>query len=232
MNNPPTYQLALHTSLGSGEVCLLRDQMPIDSLDWEKAGSHSEWLTLKVAELLEQNKLKPTDLKHIYCGVGPGSFTGIRVGVSFSRALAYSLSCPVSSLNTLDLLAAACDKKEGRLLSCIDAQKNSIFLSTYQLKNGIAFPEKKDLTVSILDLAQYFEQPLFVCGDGLDRYSDFLPSLVENNKIQDKAWKQISLSQYFRKTNTSALPKSSWQNLRPLYIKKSAPEELIEKNLK
>lgn len=229
MNDPRTYQLALHTSLGAGEVCLLRDHKPLDSLFWDKQGSHSEWLTFKVAELLEHNKLKPADLKHIFCGVGPGSFTGIRVGVSFSRALAYSLSCPVSSLNTLDLLAATCDQKEGQLLSCIDAQKNCVFLSTYRLKNGIVFPEKKDFTVSIFDLDNYFEQPLFVCGDGLDRYSDFLPRLVEKNRIQDEAWKRISLSLYFNKTNTKTLPKSSWQNLRPMYLKKSAPEELREK---
>jgi len=229
MNKPQTYQLALHTSLGSGEVCLLQGYSPLDSILWEKEGSHSEWLTLNIAELLRRNTLNPSDIEHIFCGVGPGSFTGIRVGVSFSRALAYSLSCTVSALNTLDLLAATCDRQEGNLLSCIDAQKNSVFLSTYKLKNGIVFPQKKDLTVPIADMGDFFDQPLFVCGDGLDRYSDFLPSLVRKNLLQDPSWKQISLTRYFVNTNTNALPKSSWQNLRPLYIKKSAPEELREK---
>src|SRR4051812_2307414 len=93
--------LAVATSGVYGSLALAGKQVM-----WDKKAMHSELATVKLQELLALANLTLKNLTHIAVNVGPGSFTGIRVGINLARTLAYGLSLPVAPFNSLALLAA------------------------------------------------------------------------------------------------------------------------------
>ena len=72
---------------------------PLAQKEWE--GSHSEVITNHLIELLSQAQIKLSDIKEIHLGIGPGSFTGLRVAVNLVRAISYSFSTPIFATNSL-----------------------------------------------------------------------------------------------------------------------------------
>jgi tRNA threonylcarbamoyladenosine biosynthesis protein TsaB len=223
----PYIELAVQTSLSKGEVCLLIDNKVVDHIHWSDQGSHSEWLSASVQKTLQNQNLTISEVQHIYCATGPGSFTGIRVGVSFCRALSHSLKCPVTALNTLDLLASQC-LKSGSIVSMIDAQKNSVFLSKFErTTNNQLIVKVSNQLVPIDELHPFFQDRTYVCGQAFSRYQKFLDKKILENSVTHDDWQEIDLPLYFSQALTQQKIKLTWQELLPFYIKKSAPEELL-----
>ncbi len=71
---------------------------------FDTAGKHSEFFIVKIEEVLNSNNLKLKDIKRIYCGIGPGSFTGIRLGITICKVLAYTLECELYAISSLALM--------------------------------------------------------------------------------------------------------------------------------
>ena len=88
------FNLAVNTSHSQAEILLFKDENTYFSRKWEKERSHSEVITSEFSKILEIANAKISDIAKIHCVVGPGSFTGVRVGVSFCKTLAYSQSLP------------------------------------------------------------------------------------------------------------------------------------------
>ena len=241
-----TYCLAFDTSQTQGQMLLLKNDKILHFLTWNKEGSHSELITLKFQELCDLISLKtqskdrdslkfPVDLKtsgiktyekfrieRIYCVCGPGSFTGCRVAVIFAKTLAYSLNCHVVPINSLDLLSLNCSDESRPVLSCIDARKNSVFASLYKKRKSVF----KNKLLPIQKLDEFIKEEVSVCGEGLNRYKDFIPSSMRKYIKQEPQWGKTDLKKYFEnpffKENEKEI---SWIDLKPLYIKKSAAEE-------
>ena len=231
--------LALDTSQSIGQMLLVEEGVKkdeiLESIHWR--GFHSELITSKFQELCLKLKRKNKEdrpsinpeiphLEKIYCVCGPGSFTGCRVAVSFVKVLAYSLNCPVVPLNHLDLLRLNCSDESCYILSCIDARRNSVFASLY--KKEKTFFRNKILPIQKLD--QFISQEVFVCGEGLKTYEDFIPDRMRDYLIQKPQWEKGDLKKYFQaslleRRNEKQL---SWKELKPLYIKASSAEEKLK----
>ncbi len=223
---PASLTLAVDTSQSRGQLLLFKDQNTFFESTWEKAKSHSEKITTAFTEVLDRSQFKITDIQKVACVVGPGSFTGIRVGVNFSKALAYSLEAKMVAVNALDLLALNGFGKQRAILSAIDAQKNSVFLSTYS-KN--CEPIKTDQVVPIAKLSSFVDRDYLVCGSGIESYKSFIdPSVLKNLHLEEQLY-SLDLKKVF--LNTSLVDLNNvmpWDQLNPLYIKASAPEEKLK----
>ncbi|MEM7646756.1 MAG: tRNA (adenosine(37)-N6)-threonylcarbamoyltransferase complex dimerization subunit type 1 TsaB, partial [Pseudomonadota bacterium] len=82
--------LAIDTCSPQGSLCLFDDHSLIATEDWEKEGSHSEEITIRFQKILSENNRNLSEISKLYCVVGPGSFTGIRVGINFAKTIAYA----------------------------------------------------------------------------------------------------------------------------------------------
>ncbi len=216
------YSLALDTSQSQGQMLLLKEDKVLYFLSWDKEGSHSELITLKFQELCDLASIGVQDITKIYCVCGPGSFTGCRVAVAFARALACSLDCVLTSINSLDLLSLNCFIETRPVLACIDAQRNSVFASFYK-KDGNLFKNK---LLSVESLDEFIKEEVSLCGEGLDRYKNFINPSVKKYLKQDPRWIKADLRKYFEKPHFRKFEKEiSWMNLKPVYIKASAAEE-------
>lgn len=128
---------------------------------------HASFIQKAIDDLLIENDLKPADLDYIACTSGPGSYTGLRVGVASAKGLAYGLDKPLILLNTLDVMASAAiedlhDKKEAYLIApSIDARRQDVFI---KIVNA-------DFSETVLDT-----RPMTIKSDSFD-------DLLKNKKI-------------------------------------------------
>lgn len=102
----PNYYLALETAIGGGSVALFENAHLIDQLIGSSGQSRAEDLLPNIRGFLRHNDLTVSSVKEIVVGAGPGSFTGIRIGIATAAGLSASLGIPVRMISTLDAVAA------------------------------------------------------------------------------------------------------------------------------
>ena len=221
-------QLAVNTSLTKAQMILLKDHSFLGEVTWEKSKSHSEVITQQFQQLCKDNDVTLKQINKVYCVNGPGSFTGIRVGVNFSKTLAYSLNAPMVAINSLDLFALNCIQQDLPLITCIDAQKNSVFLSQYHFKNNKWISILENTLVPIQRLETLITEPTYFCGNGIEQYrsvinKETLNLLKECNTQQGSDLKNYFSNHFFKFEKKEV----HWSEFQPVYIKASAAEEKI-----
>jgi tRNA threonylcarbamoyladenosine biosynthesis protein TsaB len=130
--------------------------------------SHSENLTNYIQDLLEGQQLSTKDLSAISVASGPGSYTGLRIGVSTAKGLCYALGIPLIAVDSLLSLATlACTKHKGvNLCMAIDARRMEIFSGIYNTETTLL----KSISADIVDEHSYTEyEPFLVAGDSNEK---------------------------------------------------------------
>ncbi|MBM3285209.1 MAG: tRNA (adenosine(37)-N6)-threonylcarbamoyltransferase complex dimerization subunit type 1 TsaB [Candidatus Aminicenantes bacterium] len=129
--------LALDTTTASGSVALLENARLLAEINAVSASSHSARLLRSVDELLRLNSVSIKDVEGLAVAAGPGSFTGIRIGLSTAKALALASGRPVASVSTLEALAFKLRDSQARLVCPIlDAKKGEVFAALFEFQAG------------------------------------------------------------------------------------------------
>ncbi|MFO0916971.1 MAG: tRNA (adenosine(37)-N6)-threonylcarbamoyltransferase complex dimerization subunit type 1 TsaB [Planctomycetaceae bacterium] len=132
-----TFILGFDTSGGAGSAALWRDDHLLGQRALDQEGRrHAQTLVSECAALLAELDLRPEDLSAIAATRGPGSFTGLRVGVVCAKTLAYSLQIPLITLDTFDVIAAQCPTDWSRVWIVDDAQRQELFVGRYESLDG------------------------------------------------------------------------------------------------
>lgn len=132
--------------------------------------TQSELLLPMAEDMLRSLKLSFSDIDAFATAVGPGSFTGVRIGVSLVKGLAFGREVPCIEVSTLEALAESLRGLEGIVLPCMDARRGQVYSATF-ISDGqgltritedraIALSELKD------ELRQYTDKSIYICGDG------------------------------------------------------------------
>lgn len=129
-------QIAIDTSTDTASIALVRDGEYISELTWRSRQNHTVELLPNLTFLLNQAKVNITAVSGIIVAIGPGSYNGLRVGVSTAKALAFSLGIPVVGISTLE--AEACPYAETGLPICPihNAGKGEIVAALYRKQRG------------------------------------------------------------------------------------------------
>jgi len=122
--------LAIDTSSDVCSTAILENEKLIDENNLDNGKTHSENLMPLIQELLNRNNLNVKDIELIACSVGPGSFTGIRIGVSSMKPIAEVLNIPVVSVTSLETLAENV-RKDGIRVALIDAKNNQVYCGIF-----------------------------------------------------------------------------------------------------
>jgi tRNA threonylcarbamoyladenosine biosynthesis protein TsaB len=130
----PAWTLAIETSTRQGSLALMREEEFCTELPLELGTAHGQSLLPGVASLLQQQGLKPDALRLVAVSQGPGSYTGLRVGVVCAKLLAWSLQIPLVAVDTLQALAAGHDTPAGRLWVVTDAQRDAVYAACFALQ--------------------------------------------------------------------------------------------------
>jgi tRNA threonylcarbamoyladenosine biosynthesis protein TsaB len=150
--------------------------------------THAENLHVFIDELLKENALKPTDLQAISISSGPGSYTGLRIGFSAAKGLAYALHIPLISIDTLKALTVSAIKKTKEdVLFCplMDARRMEVYCAVYtNTLNNIIPLQALVLTeesIKVFDL----QKPIYFFGDGMPKAKELLQTLPHIFLIDD-----------------------------------------------
>lgn len=129
--------LAIETAtLASGVALATADKLVAEIIVQTKK-THSERLMPHIEQLLELGQVAKEDITAIAVSIGPGSFTGLRIGLATAKALAYVWNVPVIGVSTLAALAYACPAPNSLICPLLDAQKGNVYQAVYRWEKGI-----------------------------------------------------------------------------------------------
>jgi len=131
------FLLGVDTTTPSGSIALLKGTSLLAEVNQDSPTTFSERLLPAIRFLLESNGLKIQDVGGFAVAVGPGSFTGIRIGLSTVKSFAYSSGRPVAPVSTLMALARKIQHPKNRLICpLLDAKKNEVYAALFESKTG------------------------------------------------------------------------------------------------
>lgn len=161
--------LALETSAKAVSCAVVADGTPVASA-WQNSGlTHSRTLMPMVEAMLENSELNLEDMDAIAVAAGPGSFTGLRIGVSAAKGLAWALDKPCAAVSTLEGMARPLSHINGILVCAMDARRQQVYNALFRADGEKLTRLCPDRALSLEDLAaelQQYSEPLIILGDG------------------------------------------------------------------
>ena len=183
--------IVFDTSTKACSVSLYRDSELLASWHQVAEGyTHAEELHLRISEVMQKAQVKFSQLDAVAVGKGPGSYTGLRIGVSSAKGLAYSLDIPLISIESLDLILADIETPDQSIvIPMIDARRLEAYAKVFIRKEN-EFIELESTTNIILDskafkalLERYINHSIHFVGDAAVKTSDFLISHERINQF-------------------------------------------------
>lgn len=154
--------LAIDSSSSSGSIALEKDHELIYQCFFNIAITHSETLMPQIDAAMQFCGYKPGDLEGIVTTIGPGSFTGLRIGLATAKGIAYGRKIPLITYSSLELVAANSYGSELPILVCIDARMKELYAALY---SPALEPMIKPCTIKAEDLVLMIDTPVLLTGN-------------------------------------------------------------------
>jgi len=171
--------LAVDTSSLAATVAIMNDGMLLGEYTIIHKKTHSQKIMPMISELMKSVEVKPSDIDIYAASSGPGSFTGLRIGVTTIKALAYAVNKPVVSVPTLDALAYNIPMTESYICPILDARNNQVFTAIYKWEGSKQSNITEYMGIHIEELVQLIKgknhKVIFV-GDAVKTHKDYLRS--------------------------------------------------------
>ncbi len=166
--------LAIDTSFAPAGVALAREGRLLGEIFAVAASTHSQRLLPAVEFLLAQCQAGREQLEGLTVTLGPGLFTGLRIGLATAQGLALGLGLKVAGVSTLRVMAEACRSREGRLWAVADARRGLVYAAPFQVEGGEVRRLDQDAAMSPVRLAERLEPPALLVGEGAGMYREQL----------------------------------------------------------
>jgi len=163
--------LALDSSAKTGSVALIEDNRIIGSFFINTALTHSQTLVPMIDALLKSTNTKNESIDAFAVSVGPGSFTGVRIGVSAVKGMAMALDKKCASVSTLEAMAYNCVQENAIVVAVMDARCQQVYNANFLINDGEITRLCEDRALSIDALADdlsNFDGKLILVGDGAE----------------------------------------------------------------
>lgn len=234
--------LTIDTSSKNAIVAITENEEKIIELNNEEEKTHSQKLMPMIDEAFHKSNLSLGDIELIVCCLGPGSFTGVRIGIATAKAFADSKNIFTVGVNSLEALAYQLNKS-GNICSFIDAGHGNAYIGYFKIekdKNGVLQTIKEDITflnltdkniISFLDKNVIDkEQSIYLVGDVICNYKEVFEELQNKYKIKMES-SDASLGITIAKIGYTKYKNGKAGNssiLSPVYLRKSQAELTLE----
>ncbi len=161
--------LAFETSAKAASVAL-HDGSKLLAESYQNTGlTHSQTLMVMAEDMLKQCGFAPTDVTAVAVAAGPGSFTGVRIGVAAAKGMAWGLQVPCHGVSTLEAMAKNFGSFDGIVCACMDARRNQVYNALFRVENGVFSRITEDRAIALKELAEELatlEGKVYLVGDG------------------------------------------------------------------
>ena len=218
--------LAIDTSSEICSTALFDDDKIIDENNLDNGKTHSENLMPLIDELLKRNKTDLKDIDLISCCVGPGSFTGIRIGVSTIKAMAEINNIKIASVTSLEVLARSVENAE-IIVPLIDARNNQVYCGIFDKNYNRIGDYIADDINNIIEILKNYNNITFV-GNGAILHKELLENKIDNVSFSDnnKQYARYCAKIGYKKYLTNDLETAD--TIIPIYLRKSQAERMKE----
>lgn len=189
--------LNIETATTNCSVSIAEDGRMIALRELNSASfSHSEDLHYFIKEVLEEASIATTDLDAIAVSKGPGSYTGLRIGVSAAKGLCFALDIPLIGISTLESMVAQLKLKEGIVIPVLDARRMEVYSAVFNL----GYEQIRETRVEEVQPDLYSEYTergkVYVIGNGALKCSEILkhPNIVFDDSVVPSAREMCPLS--------------------------------------
>jgi tRNA threonylcarbamoyladenosine biosynthesis protein TsaB len=172
------YFLAIETATAYGSVAVFSQAQLLGSIETRRQQSHARLLMPMIEQLLRNLDLHGADLAGIGVSRGPGSYTGLRVGVSTAKGLCFALERPLLSHSSLDSLAwgqrELAQRMQATIIPMVDARRMEVYCAAYDAQGQ----RRSDIRAQVVEADGFAEQldagPVIFCGDGAEKCRSLL----------------------------------------------------------
>jgi tRNA threonylcarbamoyladenosine biosynthesis protein TsaB len=219
--------LAVDTSTRSCSVAVMAGDRVASELTAFSSQTHSAHLMAMIDEALAMAHTAPAALGGFAVTVGPGSFTGLRIGLSTVMGLAFACAKPCVGISSLEALAAACPPHPHAICSMMDARKGQVYTAVFRRRGERLIRIGEERAVSPEDALSGDDTPRLFVGDGAALYADLIRS-----HLGDGACIADPLLNYPQAATVARLARAAWRaqlarssdSLRPRYLRRSDVE--------
>ena len=161
--------LAFETSAKAASVALTENGKLLGESYQNTGLTHSQTLMVMAEDLLKQCNKTVAEVTAVAVAEGPGSFTGVRIGVATAKGLAWGGELPCYGVSTLEAMAVSLGILEGHVCACMDARRSQVYNALFLVENGEITRVSEDRAIALADLKrdlEHIDGPIFLVGDG------------------------------------------------------------------
>ena len=161
--------LAFETSAKSCSAALHDGQKLLAESIQNSGLTHSQTLMVMAEDLLKVCGKTASDVTHLAVAAGPGSFTGIRIGVAAAKGFGWGAEKPVYGVSTLEAMARWLGVYDGHVCCCMDARRNQVYNAIFLAEHGALTRVSEDRAIALAELKEELEHidgPIYLVGDG------------------------------------------------------------------
>ncbi len=210
--------LNIETSISTASICLKNNEGLEDMLVNNNQKDHAGWLHETIDSLLKKNNFSPTDLKAVAVSIGPGSYTGLRVGLASAKGLCYALNIPLIAIGTLKMMAFSVKDEVPDAVICpmIDARRMEVFTAVYDQLLIEKIPPKAVIVDENFGQLIGSNEKIIFCGNGSKKLQNYYatPFTTYSNTVANASHLAHLATISFNKNDFADLA-----YLEPLYIK-------------
>ena len=185
--------------------------------------SHSRTLLALAESLMKNLEMTAADLDLVAVSNGPGSFTGVRIGVSAAKGIAWGLDTPVCGISTLEAMAYQTQESGVIICPVMDARREQVYNSLFEWRDDQLVRLKEDRAISLIDLSkdlQTYDAPCVLVGDGVAVCKEF-QGLSFCNTTPELQRFQTAYGVALAAVNSKPVPAAT---LEPVYLRPSQAE--------
>lgn len=230
--------LALDTSSNVASVALVCDSLLIGEYTINHKKTHSQSLMPLIRDMLNATQTDISDIDAFAASVGPGSFTGLRIGLATVKGLAHACKKPVAGVSTLEAMAYNLPYCSDYIVPILDARRDQVYTAVYCWDNGVLKTHTKPCAVSvdtIIEILKKENKKSIFIGDGILRFGEQIINMLgdlaafsyANSNMQRASSVAVAAQKLFAEGKAVFCDK-----LAPIYLRKSQAEREYEEKHK
>ena len=199
--------LAFETSAKAASVALMENGQLLGESYQNTGLTHSQTLMVMAEDLLKSCGCTPQDVEAVAVAAGPGSFTGVRIGVAAAKGFAWGRELPCCGVSTLEAMALNLGIHQGYVVAAMDARRAQVYTATFYVDCGKYTRIRDDRAISLEKLGQDIQnlaEPIFLVGDG---------SILCYNTLIDKVPNLVCPAEHRMHQRAAGVGLAAWQKL-------------------
>ena len=222
--------LAIETSGRIGSVALIDENGTIEEREFPHGLQHAAGLIPLIEQLCTQRGWTPSQLEHVYVSVGPGSFTGLRIGITLTKTLAFATGAKVVAVPTMRVLVTNAPPEAQHAIIVLDAKRDQIFTARFARVDQRWYEQEPAHLDTLSAMLTRSPRPIHLIGEGILFHQQHIPAGADDIILtKPEAWRaRASILAGIGAELAAAGAFVDPYQLQPIYIRPPEAQEKLE----